>query len=384
MTLLILQKNDGIVRVARNGVIADYPVLDVNVANQGEQGMLGIATGGGGNNNTVYLYFTESSRDSGEAISKRVYRYTWNGEELVDPVLVKDLPATQTYHNGGAMTRGPDGIIYLAVGDTGRYGILQNKIGGNFYPDTSVIVPIQPQGNYYAIGIRNSFGLAFDPVTGKLWDTENGNDDFDEINLVEPGFNSGWQVVMGPAKAASDLANLVDYGNYTYSDPKFSWQRTVAPTGLTFIDSSGPMSKYKDSLFVGDCNNGNLYRFRLNQQRNGFVFADPGLSDNVANLNDSMSEIIFGENFGCITHLDIGPDGLLYITSLGSNAIFRLVPKTMAASGGSGPFRVLGLNNNNTQFLYIVAAAIVGICIIGGILAYNRRRSLYKRKASQS
>lgn len=188
LTLLILQKNDGTVRVARNGSLSDRPALDVNVANEGEQGMLGITTVG---YDTVYLYFTESSHDGAEAISKRVYRYTWNGAELVEPVLVKDLPATQTYHNGGAMATGPDGITYLVVGDTGRYGILQNKIGGDFYSDTSVIMPVEPEGDYYAIGIRNSFGLAFDPVTGKLWATENGNDDFDEINLVEPGFNSG-------------------------------------------------------------------------------------------------------------------------------------------------------------------------------------------------
>ena len=370
LALLILQKNDGTVRVARNGSLSDRPVLDVNVANEGEQGMLGITTVG---NDTVYLYFTESSRDGGEAISKRVYQYTWNNEELVEPVLVRDLPATQTYHNGGAMTTGPDGVAYLAVGDTGRYGILQNNPGGGLYPDTSVIMPVEPQGDYYAIGIRNSFGLAFDPVTGKLWETENGNDDFDEINLVEPGFNSGWEAVMGPA-TESNLANLVDYADYVYADPKFSWQRTVAPAGLTFV-ASRAMSNYNDSLFVGDCNNGNIYRFTLNEKRDGFMFGGPALSDKVANLDDSMSEIIFGEKFGCVTDLDIGPDGLLYITSLGSNAIFRLVPKTMAAVD-RGLFGPVG---RNTQFLYFVAA-IAGIGFAaGGALAYRRRSSDRKK-----
>jgi glucose/arabinose dehydrogenase len=65
---------------------------------------------------------------------------------------------------------------------------------------------------------------------------ENGNDDFDEINLVEPGFNSGCEAVMGPA-TESNLANLIDYGDYVYADPKFSWQRTAAPAGLTFVAS---------------------------------------------------------------------------------------------------------------------------------------------------
>ena len=140
---------------------------------------------------------------------------------------------------------------------------------------------------------------------------ENGNDDFDEINLVEPGFNSGCEAVMGPA-TESNLANLIDYGDYVYADPKFSWQRTAAaPAGLTFV-ASGVMSNYNDSLFVGDCNNGNIYRFTLNEKRDGFMFMDPTLSDKVANLDDSMPEIIFGEKFGCVTDLDIGPDGLYF------------------------------------------------------------------------
>lgn len=182
---------------------------------------------------------------------------------------------------------------------------------------------------------------------------------------------------MGPA-TESDLVNLVDYGDYVYADPKFSWQRTVAPAGLTFIDS-GAMSKYKDSLFVGDCNNGNVYRFTLNEERDGFVFADPALSDNVASLDESMSEIIFGEKFGCVTDLDIGPDGLLYITSYSSNAIFRLVPKSMADGDGD----LFGVVGGNIESLYVVAAiAGIGIAAVG-TLAY-RRRSLGKRKASQS
>jgi glucose/arabinose dehydrogenase len=369
LTLFVLQKNDGTVRVARNGVLLERPALDVNVANEGEQGMLGIATVG----NNVYLYFTESSRDGGEAISKRVYRYTWNGEELVDPVLVKDLPATWTFHNGGAMAVGPDGTVYLVVGDSGRYGILQNKAGGEFYPDTSVIMPVSPEGDYYAIGVRNSFGMAFDPVTGRLWITENGDDSFDEINLVEPGFNSGWEVTMGPA-TEGQLSNMVEYGHYVYSDPEFSWQRPVAPAGLAF--ASGSLSKYSGSLFVGDCNLGNIYRFTLNEERDGFVFSDTGLSDKVAHSDDSTSEIIFGERFGCVTDLDVGPDGLLYITSYSpftTSAIFRLVPKDMS---GAGP---LGVADESALY---AAVAIAGAGVTGAAIVLKRRAS--KRKVSQA
>lgn len=353
-TFLILLKNDGTVRVARNGVLDSTPALDVSVANAGEQGMLGIAVNG----STVYLYFSESSSDGGEAISKRVYKYTWTGQELVDPVLVKDLPATRPYHNGGAMAVAPDGTVYLVVGDTGRYGLLQNIIGGELFPDTSVIMPVEPKGPYYAIGVRNSFGMAFDPVTGKMWITENGNADYDEVNLVEQGFNSGWNQAMGPA-TDDQIANMVDYGGYSYADPKFSWQRTVAPAGLTFVDS-GPLSMYAGSLFVGDCNFGNIYRFELNEERDGFVIKDPRLADRVANSDDPTSEIVFGERFGCVTDLDVGPDGLLYITTYSpftTSAIYRLVPKSDAG--------------DNMQILFIAAAAGAGIA---GALAYKRSR----------
>lgn len=324
--ILVLQKHDGQVRLVRDGVLQLLPLLDANVANVREQGMLGIAVAG----SDVYLYFTESQQDGGEAISKRVYKYRWDGGGLRDPVLVRELPATREYHNGGAMVTAPDGAVYLVIGDTGRYGILQNKPQSTYYEDTSVIMRVDQKEPYYAIGVRNSFGLAIDPVTGMMWDTENGDDDFDEVNLVEPGFNSGWETIMGPA-TEDELASLLVHEGYTYSDPEFSWEQVVTPVALSFVNSE-PLAKFKDSLFVGDCNNGNLYRFTLNESRDRFVFASPELSDNLANRGEPLGEIIFGTDFGCITDMEVGPDGFLYMVSIREGAIFRLVPKAFADS----------------------------------------------------
>ncbi|MCI0557566.1 MAG: PQQ-dependent sugar dehydrogenase, partial [Nitrososphaera sp.] len=349
--ILVLQKDDGKVRLVRDGVLLSKPVLDANVTAVQEQGMLGITAVG----STVYLYFTESDRDGGEALGKRVYRYDWDGNELVNPVLVKDLDEIQTYHNGGAMVTGLDNSVYLVVGDAGHFGKLQNKLRGE-PDDTSVILRIAPEGPYYAIGIRNSFGLAVDPFTGRLWDTENGVNDFDEINLVEPGFNSGWDRIMGPANE-TQLASLPPYEGYTYSDPEFSWQNVVAPTGLTFVKSD-EMAEYKNSLFVGGCNNGTLYKFELNDSRDGFIFRDPSLSDKVANMNDPLDEIIFGTGFGCVTDLEIGPDGLLYITSFSHGAIYRMIPKNLVAGGDAS------LYSDMTLFLIIgIVAASAGIAV---------------------
>jgi glucose/arabinose dehydrogenase len=322
--ILVLQKNDGQVRLIRDGELYDEAVLDVSVTNIGEQGMLGITTVG----STVYLYFTESTNDGGQPLGKRAYRYEWNGSELVKPVLLRDLPQTQRYHNGGAMVT-IDGSVYLILGDAGRYGKLQNHKTGE-PDDTSVIMRIDEIEPYYAIGIRNSFGIAVDPVTGNLWDTENGDDDFDEVNLVPKNFNSGWDRIMGPA-TEEKLALLPGFDGYVYSDPEFSWQKVVAPTAITFVNSE-PLEKYKDSVFVGDCINGNLYKFNLNSDRTGFVFTDSALQDKVVNTDESLDEIIFGTDFGCITDLEIGPDGLLYVVSLSEGAIFRMIPKSMFAA----------------------------------------------------
>lgn len=354
--ILVLQKDDGKVRLVRDGVLQGNPALDVSVTPVAEQGMLGITAVG----TTIYLYYTESDRDGGEALGKRVYRYDWDGSKLVNPVLVKDLDEIQTYHNGGAMVTGLDDSVYLVVGDAGHFGKLQNKLRGE-PDDTSVILQIAPEGPYYAIGIRNSFGLAVDPFTGRLWDTENGVNDFDEINLVESGFNSGWDRIMGPANE-TQIASLPPFEGYTYSDPEFSWQKVVAPTGLTFVDSD-EMAAYRNSLFVGDCINGNLYKFELNDSRDGFVFTGPALSDRVANVDDPLDEIVFGTGFGCITDLEVGPDGLLYITSFSHGAIYRMVPKNLAA-GDADPYSGMAI-------LPIIGA----VAASAGIAVFlNRRR----------
>ena len=91
---------------------------------------------------------------------------------------------------------------------------------------------------YYAYGVRNSFGLAFDPLTAELWDTENGPDRNDEINLVLPGFNSGWERIMGPVgRDAEGTGDLVQFPGSHYADPKFSWFNPVGLTAIVFMKS---------------------------------------------------------------------------------------------------------------------------------------------------
>jgi glucose/arabinose dehydrogenase len=337
--ILVLQKSDGWVRRVLNGVLQPGPALDVAVDQTSERGLLGIALHPAFPVTPwAYLYYTESSTgadtfNSPPPLGNRIYRFRWDGTALVEPTLLLHLPALPgPNHDGGAITFGPDGKLYAVIGDLNHRGQLQNLPAGPAADDTSVIVRLNGDGTvpsdnpffqqggnlakYYAYGIRNSFGLAFDPVTQKLWMSENGPAAYDEINLIEPGSNSGWVPIMGPvARSPQGLDELFQLPGSFYTDPKFSWLDTVAPTALVFLNSSRLGEQYHNDLFVGDINFGNLYRFRPTPTRDGVHLEHPGLSDLVADTPDEVQDVLFGSGFGGITDLKVGPDGRLYILS---------------------------------------------------------------------
>jgi glucose/arabinose dehydrogenase len=370
--ILVLQKDDGRVRRVIGGVLQPGEVLDVAVNSDSERGLLGIALHPDfETNHLVYLYYTESNTvdDDGGAAANRVYQYTWNDITstltLANTTPILDLPVTPgPNHDGGIITFGPDGKLYVINGDLNRNGQLQNFSGGPVPDDTSVIHRLNDDGSipsdnpffslgspmdkYYAYGIRNSFGMAFDSVfPHKLWDTENGPDRYDEINLVEPGFNSGWEKIMGPINRdpeGDDESDLFQLAGAHYADPKFSWRIPVGLTAIAFLDSTALGAQYEDDVFVSNINNDNLYRFQPNAARDGFILSTAGLSDRVADDGDNSNEIIFGTGFNGITDLKVGPDGLLYVLSLFEGTIYRISqvadaapPDTIIDSGPSNP-----------------------------------------------
>jgi glucose/arabinose dehydrogenase len=341
--ILVLEK-DGNVRRITNGVLQEKPVLQVKVQTESERGLLGIAAKG----KDVFLYLTESSDGS---VRNRVYKYYWNGAALTNPSPILDLPGTPgPNHDGGKILIGPSPnqigqYLYGVVGDLNHDSKLQNFKDGPDPDDTSVIFRVNlddgsaPKGNpfpndnlttkYWAYGIRNSFGLAIDPVTHNLWATENGPDEYDEINIVKPGFNSGWQAVMGPiSREGKTEADLLKLPGSHYADPLLSWKTPPALTGIEFLNSSKLGTKYLNNIFVGDYNGGNLYFFQVNSQRNDLKLDDFGspLSDRVVDDNSEFAAVIFGTGFGGITDIQTGPDGFLYIVSIGDGVIYRITP----------------------------------------------------------
>lgn len=338
--ILVLEKATGNVRLIRDGVLQSEPVLNVKVNFALEHGLVGITT----LDSNVFIYFTAANNE-GESLSNQVFQYVWDGEQLIEEKQILDLPVNPEIpqHIGGAMTVNSEGDLFVIIGDVGgREGILQNFEKGTL-DDSSVILKINPNdpilkpsesddplSYYYAMGIRNGFGLAVDPITGYLWDTENGTTEFDEINLVKPKFNSGWKKILGPATEVQ-VASLPNFHDFQYSDPEFSWETTVAPTGLTFVTSDF-FDSYKSYLLVGDFNTGTLYKFKLNSERTGFVFENPQLSDLIQNDEDNIEEIVFASGFAGITDLDFGNDGFLYVVSLIDGSIYRITPYSPPAT----------------------------------------------------
>ena len=333
--ILVLEKNTGkVIRISDNGVLYNEPALDVPVIQDNEAGLLGIVY----LSNHVYLSFTESlsgfdKRDR-ENARNAVYQYDWNGEKLTNPILIKELPGhLSSIHHGGVITTGLNNEIYFVIGDQEQRTTFQNipidatyETGSIFKIDTESKNSVE----LFAMGIRNSFGLAVDPVTGYLWDTENGIDKFDEINLVKPGFNSGWISIMGPSyRVDADLSTLnpKPFENFVYSDPEFSWHVTVAPTAIAFPDKDS-FERYSDWLFVGDYNNGRIYNFQLNSDRTGFVFYNQKLSDLVLDDNDEVDEILFAKGFQGVTDIKFH-DGAMYVVVIGDGSIYKISPKNI-------------------------------------------------------
>jgi aldose sugar dehydrogenase len=350
--ILVLEK-EGSIRLVSNGILQEQPILQVPVNTESERGLLGVALSNGsdGNQGTantdVFLYYTEE-----DPLRNRIYKFQWNGETLINPSLILDLPAEPgPNHDGGKIIIGPDGYLYAVLGDLNHDGQLQNFPDGPPPDDTGSIFRINPAdgsaptdnpfigsgtevlNKYYAYGVRNSFGMDFDPLTGNLWDTENGPASYDEINLVQPGFNSGWQTVMGPISISGDTEDdLVNFPGSHYADPLFSWTEPVAPTDIEFFNSSNLGERYTNNIFVGDIVRGNLYFFEVNENRDAISLdttqQQAGLSDLVVDSEDELSAITFGSGFGGITDIETGPDGNLYVLSFDDGIIYEISSST--------------------------------------------------------
>ena len=385
--ILVLEKNTGMVKRVKDGRVLSPPLLDVNVATESERGMLGIdVVKLTSVHHFVFLYYTKASiRDGGDAIANQLVRYIFTNHPILgsaqgritSPQVLLNLPVTPGLnHDGGKVVVGPDRNVYTVLGDLNRRTKAQNFEDGPNADGTGGILRItqdgrtvgsgiigstNPLNKYFAYGIRNSFGIDFDPVTGRLWDTENGVLENDELNLVEPGFNSGWRDLMGIALAGFNFNNLVSFGGKgKYSNPEFVWAEVVAPTAIEFLSSARLGTQYQNDMFVADFNKGRIYNFNLNSQRTGLALTGV-LSDRIANPDVETQSVIFGEGFGRLTDLKVGAgDGNLYVLSFSNGAIYRILPKVgstaVTSSGNQDDMeqqRLVGEEDNNQPLIQL-------------------------------
>ena len=360
-TALVLEKSTGRVRIVANKQISGTAV-DLPVAGNSERGLLGVALSPGFvSDRLVYLYYTRSSTssDSDTASDNRVERFKWNGSTLAFDRKVLTMPATPgPNHDAGKIAFGPDGKLYVTIGDLNRNESNENFEKAKTITRSGAILRVNPSGtsvtsnpfydakfigtqyqainDIYAYGIRNTFGIAFDPVTNLLWDTENGTDSYDEINRVDRGFNSGWEDIMGPtSRNGGTTGKLVSLGAAAhYEEPKFSWKTPIAPTDAYFMGTSRLGKQYAHDLFVGTVKDGGvIFRFDMSPSRKTLGLSG-ALADGVAdNSGDALlaeqSDLVFGNGFGVVTDILAGPGGM-YVLSL-SGSMYRITTETSIA-----------------------------------------------------
>jgi glucose/arabinose dehydrogenase len=436
--MLVLEKASGLVRRVINGVIQATPVLDLAVNSNSERGLLSMVLHPNfPTTPDVFIRWTQSSTGADSTVNSevpltgnRVDRFVWNGSTLTlaspvialrsrqsDNVVVPGHPGTNNAneagnHNGGVIRFGPDGKLYIFMGDQGRRGWLQNLTNGPFLtapfvddtfggpsPDnahfTGMILRLNTDGTappdnpffavgagmggevganiqkIYSYGHRNGFGMAFDPVSGFLWDTENADDAFSELNRIVPGMNGGWIQFAGPVSRISQFKEIetTQFGSalqqvrypptriaYTgalamsrmfmlpgavYVDPDFSWKYEIGPAGTTFVNGNALGPEYNGTLWIGSArsfqqvgnNGGSLYRLKMTPDRMHVdVSADPRLADRVADnlfsptkFEGTESETLqIGKGFGITPDIEQGPDGNLYVVSNTDNLIYKI------------------------------------------------------------
>jgi aldose sugar dehydrogenase len=347
--MLVLQKENNTITRIVNGQMFTEPVLDLgsSVEIYGCACDLAILQDDNGTS-SAFLYLGEvevTEEDGTTKVVNSLYRYDVTSDgEFTNPVLLFEMPSSHVaIHHGGKVMIGPDKNVYITTGDVdGRNTRAQNIKNGSLPDGSSGILRFTPNGEpvdggllgdshpldkYYAYGIRNSFGIDYDPVTGNIWMTDNGPDYGDELNLVMPGFNGGWKKVMGMSYLTKgfNTSDLEDFGGTgKYYDPQFEWRGSLGITDVVFLASDRLGEQYENNLFVGDVNHGHLYRFLLNESRTGLSL-DGSLSNRIANNDIEVQQAVFAKLEGGITDLEVGPDGLLYIVTI-NGKILRLEP----------------------------------------------------------
>lgn len=308
--LFVAQQN-GALRVIKNGVLLTKPFITLSVNSSGERGLLGIAFDPSfATNNFIYLYYTLSS-----GANNRISRFTASGDTVVPGsevvVLNLDPLSSATNHNGGTMQFGPDGKLYVGIGENANSANAQNLdtyLGKiiRINSDGSV-----PAGNPFTTGtaqrmrvweygMRNPYTLTFQPTTGKLYVNDVGQNTWEEINQCNTGgLNYGWPAAEGVSTNPAYTNPVYVYGHGTGSG------LGCAITGGTFFN---PPSTNYPAQYIGKY-------FYHDYCGNWIDYINPADS-----TRSTFASSVAGFPVGIIT----GPDGNLYFLSRTNSAVYKI------------------------------------------------------------
>ncbi|TWH63013.1 glucose/arabinose dehydrogenase [Rhodococcus rhodochrous J38] len=281
---LVTERNTGRIVEITDGEVREVGRVGETLA-QGESGLLGIAVSPTFDTDRfVYLYVTTGS-------DNRVLRAVFDGTTLAEPEVILDGIPAGRIHDGGRMIFGPDGMLYVATGEAGRRELAQdpNSLGGKILRITGDGEPApgnpDPASPVYSLGHRNVQGLAFDD-RGRLWASEFGQNDVDELNLVTAGANYGWPVVEGAG------------GSDEFVDPVLTWPVSQAsPSGLAWFEGS---------LWMATLRGERLWRIDIQ---------DTDVQDTDVQGTAATATDFFVGEYGRLRTVVAAPDGSLWLTT---------------------------------------------------------------------
>lgn len=284
------------------GTGALTPLLTISeVVSNGEGGLLGMALHP--NFNTTPQVFVVYNYNATAGYREKVVRYNYNGTTLTSPVTLIENIAAASIHNGSRLLIVND-KLFITTGDANNQSlpqtassssgkVLRLNLDGSIPADNPV-----PGNPYWSLGHRNPQGLVY--ANNRLYSSEHGPSNDDEINIIEKGRNYGWPNVHGPCDASGEL-NFCNTNNVAV--PIAAWTPTIATAGLDYYNSD-LIPQWKNSLLLVTLKNARLYQMKLD---NNFT--------TVTSTNE-----YFTNKYGRMRDLCISPGGKVYIsTSNGTN-----------------------------------------------------------------
>lgn len=320
---IFVSEQGGKLRVVKNGALLATPFVTLTVSSTGERGLLGVAFDPNfGTNNYVYVYYTATS----PSIHNRISRFTASGDIAVagSEFVVIDLPtlSSATNHNGGSIRFGPDGKLYVGVGDNANGANAQsfNTLLGKFLrlnadgtipSDNPFLASTSNQNQaIWAVGLRNPFTFAFHPTSGRLFINDVGLNTFEEIDEGISGANYGWPNTEGPTTTAGQTTPLYYYAHGT--GPTIG----CAITGGTFY---APATAKFPANFVGK-----------------YFFADYcGNWINAVDPANSFAVSTFATGISAPVDLSVSSDGALYYLARGTSANQGVLGKISYTASGA-------------------------------------------------